>query len=142
MDIEQDLNEQYVRVVHYLGETITGRYDGKDFEFPDGHDGTYRDVKREVAHHIFGFMNPNKEAALLRLGWLGGKRNLELREALELLALVQFHEVPPFPHSVGEFRKPKAESAARVGPTHAPMGQGGSVSSGEDAPPKTLAKKA
>ena len=138
---DQDLNEEYVRVVHYVGETLKGRYDGKDYEFPDGHDGAFKDVKRTVAHHIFGFMNPNKEAALLRLGWLGGSRNMELHDALKQLSLVQFHEVPPFPSTVTSFKKPREESAARVGPTHAPVGQGGSVSSGEDAPPKNLVKR-
>lgn len=138
---EQDLNEEYVRVVHYVGETLKGRYDGKDYEFPDGHDGSFKDVKRTVAHHIFGFMNPNKEAALIRLGWLSGSRNMEFTDALKQLGLVQFHEVPPFPSSVASFKKPKEESTARVGPTHASMGQGGDVSSGEGVAPKTLAKR-
>ena len=131
MQPEQDLNEEYVRVVHYLGETLTGRYDGKDYEFPDSSNGDYKDVKRAVAHHIFGFMNPDKEPAIIRLGWLGGTKNMSLAYALKMLSNVQFHEVPPFPRSLTDFKR---KESAVVGPTS--VGQGGSVSSGEDASPK------
>lgn len=127
MDLTLNLDD-YVRVVHYLGETIRGRYDGKDYEFPDGHDGAYKDCHKVVAHHIFGFLNADKMPAILRLGWLN---RMEAETALKMLEQVTFHEVPPFAPSLVDFKRSRAdrisdESAARVGPTPAPMGQGGS----------------
>ena len=50
-----------------LDESIRGRFAGVDYEFP-----AKKDVpcEEEAARHIFGFGEPDKAAALLRLGWI------------------------------------------------------------------------
>jgi hypothetical protein len=46
---------------------IMARYAGEDFLFPVGEDVA---CQEEVARHIFGFGEPDKTVALLRLGWI------------------------------------------------------------------------
>src|SRR5262249_40232204 len=83
-------------------EDIEGRYDGKDYVFPNDHPV---DIHKAVATHIFGFMLPeesddprvqDKTAALLRLGWVTNSG--DKKEGLKRLrTLVRFEEIPPFP---------------------------------------------
>ena len=138
--------EDFVRVVQTTGETIQGRYDGKDYEFPDAQTEVnaggmgYRDVHRDVAQHIFGFglKEISDDAAvfdklpcLMRLGWISGDSKT-VKDALTKLRLhVQFLEIPPFPVSKLEFKRTDdTESQARVpspsmgqegGPTASPV---------------------
>lgn len=112
----------YVRVTQYTNDPIKGRYDGKDYEFPDSHDGAYLDVEKAVAFHIFGFMGDEsqKQAALLRLGWANRMPIDEARRQLD--ERVAFHDVPPFPATIAEFRRPR-DPAQRVPHTPEQDGQ-------------------
>lgn len=110
---ELDL-DQYIRVVHHLGDPIIGRYDGVDYEFPDGADGSYKDVHKNVAHHILGYgATPDQKLAVLhRLGWLN---RMDLRDALKMLDEVQYHDVPAFGPSIVPFKRaPDEEPSPRV----------------------------
>src|SRR5258708_12789355 len=97
--------EDYVRVINTTGDVIYGRYDGINYEFPDGSKtGEYVDVHKQVAMHVFGFMLPesaeppmqDKTAALLRLGWLRGDSRT-LKTPLAPLRKLHFHPIPPLP---------------------------------------------
>lgn len=48
-------------------ENIVARVGGQDHVFPAGEDTPCED---DVARHVFGYGEENKDAALLRLGWL------------------------------------------------------------------------
>lgn len=50
-----------------LGEGVKGRFAGVDYEFPPGKDVPCDEA---VARHVFGFGEPDKAEALLRLGWI------------------------------------------------------------------------
>lgn len=50
-----------------LNEGVLGRFAGVDYEFPVGKDVP---CDEDVARHIFGFGEPDKSPALLRLGWI------------------------------------------------------------------------
>jgi hypothetical protein len=116
--------EDFVRVVQTTGKDILGRYDGKNFVFPnaetDVHKGGrgYLDVHKDVAQHIFGFGykersdDPNvfdKLPALMRLGWVTDSNSVD--EALKKLRVnVRFLEIPPFPTTVLEFQRKDAEA--------------------------------
>ena len=141
-----DLSD-FVRVVNLSGEPIKGRYDGKNYEFPDGQDGSYTDVHRTVAQHILGFMlpdhsdspeQPDKVPVLHRLGWITDSSTFE--SALRKLKRVKFLEVPQFPSHIVPIRRDDAESQARV-PSPS-VGDGASESSPADSdapkPPSTL----
>lgn len=129
--------EDYVRVINVTGETIEGRYDGVNYEFPDAQaardvgEQEYTDVHKSVAQHIFGFGLPDqaeppyadRTQCLFRLGWLTQSSDSYAKALKKLKEGVQFHPVPQFPAQVLEFKKaPATESVARVpSPT---MGQG------------------
>jgi hypothetical protein len=133
--------EDYVRVVQTTGKDIRGRYDGKDFLFPDAETDVakngrgYLDVHKDVATHIFGFgykersEDPNvfdKMPALMRLGWLTDSNSVD--EALtKLRKNVRFLEIPPFPTTVLEFKR-DADPVARV-PSPTVGQEGGSETS-------------
>lgn len=122
--------DDFVRVVQTTGKSIQGRYDGKNYEFPDAQSEVnaggfgYRDVHRDVAQHIFGFGLKefsddaavfDKLPCLMRLGWITGD-STTVAEALTKLRLhVQFLEIPAFPVSKLEFKRADdTESQARV----------------------------
>jgi hypothetical protein len=50
-----------------LDESIRGRFAGVDYDFPSKKDVP---CDESVARHIFGFGEPDKASALLRLGWI------------------------------------------------------------------------
>jgi hypothetical protein len=54
-------------VTNGLEQTIAAKFAGQDFEFPPGKDVP---CDEEAAAHIFGFGEPDKSIALLRLGWI------------------------------------------------------------------------
>jgi hypothetical protein len=148
--------DDYVRVTQETGETIVGRYDGVDYEFPNNHPV---DVHKAVAVHIFGFGLPDestdprvqdKTPALMRLAWIrdGGQYPQTKKQALAKLRQVRFDEIPPFP-TVLRLRQAEEntgmtqvalpeESASRV-PSSPPLG-GGAVPTGGPSDPnrKTL----
>lgn len=137
--------QDFVRVQNLTGEEIRGRYDGVEYTFPDGQDGSYLDVHRAVAQHILGFMLPDKSddkermdkiPVLHRLGWLSDSTTLEA--ALRRLRKVSFHEIPAFPVSMLPTGRQVDESAGRV--PSPPMGQGApdSTPAGSGAPQDPL----
>jgi hypothetical protein len=149
--------DDYVRVTQETGETIVGRYDGVDYEFPNNHPV---DVHKAVAVHIFGFGLPDestdprvqdKTPALMRLAWIrdGGQYPQTKKQALAKLRQVRFDEIPPFP-TVLRLRQaeentgmsqvelsPEALATSRV-PSSPLPNSGGAVSatSGPSANPK------
>lgn len=125
--------KNFVRVTQYTNAEIVGRYDGNDFVFPDSHDGAYLDVEKIVALHVFGFMGTDdqKTAAVLRLGWVNRMPVEEARKQLD--QCVAFHDVPPFPAAIAEFRRSR-DPAQRVPYTTEQEGQRAEPSTSE-APP-------
>lgn len=106
---ELDL-DQYVRVVHFLGDTIKGRYDGVDYEFPDGSDGSFKDVHKNVAHHILGYCGTDEHKLRVVLNGLGWLNRMTYEQAVEMLSQIQYHDVPPFGPSVVSFKRPEGAS--------------------------------
>jgi hypothetical protein len=123
----------FVRVTQYTNQPIVGKYDGKLYTFPDSHDGAYVDVEKIVALHVFGYMGDEgqKQAALLRLGWLNQMSVDEGRKQLD--QCVSFHDVPAFPAQIAEFRRTR-DPAERVPHTPQADGQGASPASPPAAP--------
>jgi len=81
--------EDYVRVTNGTPETIEGRFNSEDYEFPPGE---AVDISIEAARHIFAFGEEDKSRALARLGWV--KTTLELKAAMARLGKVVFGDVP------------------------------------------------
>jgi len=77
---------------------VTNRGDTK---LRDGFAGTFYEFKKDetveipldAAKHIFGYMNPNKEPYLARLGWI--RSIAELDKGLEKLAEFELSEQAP-----------------------------------------------
>ena len=78
----------YVRVHNQTDETIPGRYDGEDYEFPAR--GSM-DVPKVVAAHVFGLGAKDKSACLARLGWL--TTSDQMKVALAKLNQIRFEEI-------------------------------------------------
>lgn len=78
----------YVRITNGTAETVLGRYDGEDYEFPSG---ASVDVEESVATHVFGFRQPDKSSCLARLGWL--TMSDQRKAAMEKLSLVRFEAI-------------------------------------------------
>jgi len=78
----------YVRITNGTTETVQGRYDGVDYEFPSG---ASVDVEESVATHVFGFRQPDKNACLARLGWL--TMSDQRKAAMDKLSLVRFEAI-------------------------------------------------
>lgn len=127
----------YVRVTQYTNATIVGRYGGVNYEFPDSHEGEYLDVEKVVALHCFGYggTEAQKEAAIMRLGWTTRMTMDEAKK--QLLECIVYRDVPPFPASIAEFRRPRAENQTS-GVPHAPEsdreGSGPSASAASGQP--------
>ena len=72
-----------------------------DTKLRDGFGGVFYDFPKDqtveipldAAKHIFGYMNPNKEPYLSRLGWV--RSFAEIDKGLEKLAEFQISEQPP-----------------------------------------------
>lgn len=144
--------EDFLRITNKSEGQIEGRYDGKDYIWAPGE---YLDVHKVVATHIFGWLDPMlqydpkvaqeiRERAFLRLGWVSGPRNLDMKHAMGQLKSICIEPVPPFPNvrllrakdasgTIDDFRMPSfevlpegeqaSESAPRVAPG-TPMGGG------------------
>lgn len=56
-----------ILVLNNTEEKIVGRFGGSDYEFPVGKDTPCDET---VARHVFGYGEPDKAEALLRLGWI------------------------------------------------------------------------
>ena len=146
--------DDFVRITQTTGQAILGRYDGKNYEFPDG---VPVDVSKDVAVHLFGFGLPeisddprvqDKMPALQRLGWvtMSGDRDPALKR---LRTQVCFEEIPPFP-TVLRLRQPEestgvvdSESATRV-PSSTPAVNVSSTSArpvSRSRPGRTIARR-
>jgi len=104
-----DLSE-YIRVVNRTGETIEGRYDGKDYIFLNDEP---TDVHQSAAVHIFGFGQGDKVAAFHRLGWLN---SMSLKEAMALLGDIEFQEVPSPAVNISSGKKSKRSKTSSPTP--------------------------
>jgi len=143
--------DDFVRVTQTTGDTIWGRYDGVNYEFP--HDVPV-DCHKAVAVHIFGFGLPelsddprvqDKQAALLRLGWVSS--SVDRESAMKRLRTeVRFEEIPPFPtvlrlrqaeENTGVLQQEIPESASRV-PSSPPLGGGAAPTKGGPSDPKRM----
>ncbi len=103
--------EDFVRITNLSDEVISGRYDGKDY---DWNPQEYLDVHKVVATHIFGWLDPERqytakdateirERAMLRLAWIQpihrpGEPEHNMKFALAKLKKVRIEAVPPFPN--------------------------------------------
>jgi hypothetical protein len=158
--------EDFVRITNHSEEIISGRYDGKDY---DWHPNEYLDVHKVVATHIFGWLDPEKvytakdaqeirERAMLRLAWVQPVHRPDepeqtLKHALAKLKKVTIEAVPPFPnvrilrprdaqgqpddYRMPEFQViPATEPAPRVTP-ETPVG-GGEQGASSNPVPKPL----
>jgi hypothetical protein len=123
----------YVRVTQYTNQEIVGRYDGVNYVFPDSHDGAYLDCEKIVALHVFGYMGTEeqKQTAVLRLGWVNRMPIEDARRQLD--ECVAFHDVPAFPATISEFRRPR-DPAQRVPHTPEQEGQRAAPSASEESP--------
>lgn len=153
--------DDFVRITNLSDEEISGRYDGKDYDWrPE----EYLDVHKIVATHIFGWLDPERqytakdateirERAMLRLGWIQpihrpGEPEQNMKYALAKLKKVRIEAVPPFPNvrilrpkdaqgQTDDYRMPEfevipsTEPAPRVAPG-TPVGDGSQ--SGSEAP--------
>lgn len=70
------------------GEKLVAKYDGQEYVFANGQTTVVPD---EAAKHIFGYGNPDKTTALLRLGWVGPGQ--PVANGLERLDSFKFHAV-------------------------------------------------
>lgn len=141
--------EDYVRVINVTGETIEGRYDGINYEFPDAQSARdtgeqeYTDIHKSVAQHIFGFGLPDqadppyadRTQCLFRLGWLTQSSDSYAKSLKRLKEGIQFHPVPQFPSQVLEFKKASTESVARVPSPTVGQGEVGAVPATAPASP-------
>jgi hypothetical protein len=93
--------DDYVRITNNSREEIEGRYDGFDYKWGPG---DALDLKKTVATHIFGWVDPDakltpeiakevRERALLRLGWIDAPHNRTLKDGLEKLKLIKIEPV-------------------------------------------------
>jgi hypothetical protein len=79
---------EMIKVINHNEETLKGRFDGEDFEFPCG---KAVHLPLEAAKHIFGLGAEDKSQALNMLGWLVPGRHT-LPDALKKLDKVSFLE--------------------------------------------------
>lgn len=132
----------HVRVTS-MTETITGRFDGEDYQFLPN---TPVDIHLDVAAHIFGFGKPDKSQALARLGWATSSDAIP--KAMERLSKIRFTKSPPL-IDAPETPLEQAVSASERVPNQTsgsrPLAQGGDTGapapSGAPAePPKARAR--
>jgi hypothetical protein len=79
---------EMIKVINHNEETIRGRFDGEDFEFPPG---KAVNIPLDAAKHIFGLGEEDKSQALNMLGWLVPGRDT-MKDALTKLDKVSFLE--------------------------------------------------
>lgn len=70
-------------------ESVTGRWNGEDFQFLPGIPLT---IPQVVARHIFGFGSDDKAVALARLGW--AQSSDQLPAAMTRLQSIRFTAAP------------------------------------------------
>lgn len=102
-----------VAVTNSGKERLVDYFDGQEFEFPPGKTVT---VPSNVARHIFGYGDADKEPHVVRLGWTITRKDLP--EALHRLSKFKFD--PP------ETRPSLSPGAERV-PLNSPKGDGGKL---------------
>ncbi len=71
------------------GMTFTARYSNADIKFPSNEEVEITD---EVAKHLFGYGEDNKEPYFVRLGWM--KMNTDYEKAMSRLAEFSFSSEP------------------------------------------------
>ena len=71
------------------GMTFTARYSNADIKFPSNEEVEITD---EVAKHLFGYGEDNKEPYFVRLGWM--KMNTDYEKALNRLGEFTFASEP------------------------------------------------
>lgn len=120
----------FVQVTNQTGEDIEGRFSGTDYVFPVGET---RVLPVIAARHIFGFGDPDKTRAILRLGW--GNLATDAKQdgkkiALDRLKKIRFEELPP---SVLDFKSAEARRRPQLAHAGTPAGEG-SEADGEALP--------
>jgi hypothetical protein len=76
-------------VTNNSDKKLTDGYGGVFYEFPKG---KTVEIPEEVARHVFGYKDDNKEPYLARLGWIVSKNDLD--KGLEILAQWDFSTQP------------------------------------------------
>lgn len=77
-------------VTNNSDKKLTDGYGGVFYEFPKG---KTVEIPEEVARHVFGYGDNNKEPYLARLGW--SKTRNELEEGLKILSEWEISPQPP-----------------------------------------------
>ena len=85
----------FVWVTNTGTDTLTDGWDGERFEFAPG--STVK-IPLQVAVHVFGFKDENKEPYLARLGWV--RTSKDTPEALVRLEKFVISSVEPPPYHV------------------------------------------
>ena len=71
------------------GMSFTARYANEDVKFPSNEEVQ---ITEEVARHLFGYGEDNKEPYFVRLGWM--KMNTDYEKAMSRLAEFSFSSEP------------------------------------------------
>jgi len=98
-----------IRVVNRHGETLYGRYDGKDYTFPSKKPV---DIPKVAAAHIFGLGVEDKTSALNRLGFL--YPHIKYEDALKKLEKIQFLQGEVVFEEPLDLEEPTENGRARV----------------------------
>lgn len=104
-----------VSVTNTGKEELVDFFNGEEFRFPPS---KKMSIPEHVAHHIFGYGEPDKVPSVVRLGWTETRKDLP--EALERLAKFKFD--PP----ENKTRPSLSPGAERV-PLNSPKSDGGKL---------------
>jgi hypothetical protein len=77
-------------VTNNSDKKLTDGFGGVFYEFPKG---KTVEIPEEVARHVFGYGDDNKEPYLARLGWIVSRNDLD--KGLEILAQWDISTQPP-----------------------------------------------
>jgi hypothetical protein len=77
-------------VTNNSDKKLTDGFSGVFYEFPKG---KTVEIPEEVARHVFGYGDDNKEPYLARLGWIVSRNDLE--KGLEVLSQWDISTQPP-----------------------------------------------
>jgi len=77
-------------VTNNSDKKLTDGFGGVFYEFPKG---KTVEIPEEVARHVFGYGDDNKEPYLARLGWIVSRNDLD--KGLEILAQWDISTEPP-----------------------------------------------
>ena len=100
-----------IKVRNASGQDVLGRFDGRDYHFPDGEAVI---VPEEVVAHVFGYGLLEKTNAMHRLGWLGiGAQQSEAESKLKKITFSE--QVDVFADEIDHPTAPDGDQVAGAG---------------------------